>query len=254
MEWYKTQGRKFSLFLRSFGMAKLWLVVLVVMLAPLALAQTPAPATGEALAHARSLFRQGDFSGAAAAFQKIIDRQPLADAQAGLVQSLLKLDDVQSAEEHSRLALEQFPQSPLMHATRGDVYFRRGLMAEAQGEYETALKMDPKCARAWLGRGRIYSVISRRTQSLAALSKARELDANDGDIWYYWAIGLPYPKNVTELEKHSTVFRSDAERERHEHEYIDLLKALAGRKVWIPAREISRSEINLEQLLIGPGH
>ncbi len=253
MEWYKTQGRKFSLFLRSFGMAKLWLVVLVVMLAPLALAQTPAPATGEALAHARSLFRQGDFSGAAAAFQKIIDRQPLADAQAGLVQSLLKLDDVQSAEEHSRLALEQFPQSPLMHATRGDVYFRRGLMAEAQEEYATALKMDAKCARAWLGRGQIDSAVSRRKQAREAFSKARELDPNDGDAWYSWATGLSYPENVTELEKHMAEFRSDAERERHEHEHIDLLKALAGRRVWIPAREVSQSEIHLEQMFIGPG-
>ncbi len=252
MEFSRPQGRKFSLCLRSCTVAKLWSMLLAVLLAPLALAQIPAP--GDAQAAARLLFRQGDFAGAAAAFQKMIDRQPSADAHVGLVQSFLKLDDIQAAEENSRRALEQFPQSPLMHATRGDVYFRRGLMAEAQGEYETALKMDPKCARAWLGRGQIYSAASRRKQSRAALSRARELDPNDGDTWYSWAAGLSYPENVTELEKHMTEFRSDAERERHEHEYVDFLKALAGRKVWIPAREINHSEINLEQIVIVPGH
>ena len=173
MEQYKLPERKFFLCLRSLGMAKLWAVILGVMLTTLALAQTSAPAAGE-LTAARMLFQQGNFSGAAAAFQKIIDRQPSADAHAGLVESFLKLDDVPSAEERSRLALEQFPQSPLIHATRGDVYFRRGLMAEAQGEYETALKMDAKCARAWLrcfrSSGRSLAGYSRRRPAATARS------------------------------------------------------------------------------------
>src|SRR5437868_3533878 len=70
MEQYKLPERKFSLCLRSLGMAKLWAVVLGVMLTTLVLAQTSAPAVDE-LTAARTLFQQGNFSGAAAAFQKI---------------------------------------------------------------------------------------------------------------------------------------------------------------------------------------
>lgn len=233
--------------------AKSAFMMIAVLLAAPALAQTSVPPAGDVLAAPRLLFRQGDFRGAAAAFRKIIEAQPSPEAYAGLVQSFLKLDDVKSAEDGARRALEAFPQSALAHATRGDVDFRRGLMTEAAQEYQAGLKIDPACARAWLGQGKMDAVLARRSRAKEAVAKAHELDPGDGDALYEWAIRQPYPANVAGLEKHLSEFRSDPESEGHERDYVELLKALAGRRVWILNPEVSRTELKLGSLVASPG-
>src|SRR5262249_1891242 len=55
------------------------------------------------------------------------------------------------------------------------------------------------------------------------------------------------------LEKHLAEFRNDAETEGHERDYLELLKALAGREVWILRPEVARAEQKLEPMFIGPG-
>ena len=214
--------------------------------------QAPAASSDSELAAARQLFRQGDFHGAAGDFRQIISKDPSPEAYAGLVQSLLKLDDVKAADESSEKALAALPDSAATHAARGDVYFRRGLIPEAEAEYKTALKLDEKCARAWLGQGKVDAAYARRDQSKTAVAKAHELDPEDGDALYEWAVRQPYPDNVAALEKHLAEFRNDEETERHEREYKEFIKTLAGRRVWIPARDVDRTEINLEMLTNGP--
>ena len=232
--------------------ARFGAVLLALLLTFSSWAQSPA-SPDEALAVARRLFRQGDFQGAKAAVEKGIDRRPSPELYAVLVESFLKLDDVKSAEEYSRRALESFPQSPLALATRGDVYFRRGLILEAKSEYESALKIDEACARAWLGRGKVDAVLARRNQAKQAVSRAHELDPNDGDALYEWAIRQPYPENVSGLKRHLEQFRSDPESEGHERDYTELIKALAGRQVWVLTSDVARSEIKLETMSPGPG-
>jgi tetratricopeptide (TPR) repeat protein len=224
-------------------------ILVIVAIAPSSLG-AQGPATPD-LAAARQLFRQGDFKGAAAAFRKMIEHDPTPQAWAGLVQSLLKLDDVKSAAESSQKGLEEFPQAALVHASRGDVEFRRGLMSKAAEEYRTALKIDPSCARAWLGQGKLDAVMARRTRSKEEIAKAHELDPEDGDALYEWAIRQAYPANIAGLEKHLAEFRNDAETERHERDHLELLKALAGRNVWILRPEVTRSELKIEPMLVG---
>jgi len=237
--------------MRSFAVAKLWYTLLAILLTPHTLAQTPAP--DDTLAAARLLFRQGDFKAAAVAYQAIISKDhSSADAHAGLVQSLLKQDDVPAAAGNSLKALEALPQSAPIHAARADVLFRRGLIPEAESEYNAAIKLDEKCARAWLGMGRMDAVLARHRRAQEAVSKAHELDPEDGDALYEWAIRQPYPGNVVALEKHLAEFHSDPETEGHERDYVELLKALAGRKVWILDPDVSRSELKLEILTAGP--
>ena len=170
------------------------LLLLIVVLMPLSRAQSsPATPDDGALANAGSLFRQADFRGAAAAFRKIIEGKPSAEAYAGLVRSLLKADDVKAAEESSQKALAAFPESAIIHAERGDVDYRRGLIPQAEDEYRTALKLDEKCARAWLGQGKVDDIYTRHSKAKAAIAKAHELDPEDSDAFYEWAIRLAYP-------------------------------------------------------------
>jgi predicted aspartyl protease len=232
---------------------KLGFTVLSALLAALSFAQTPPGISQDGLIAARRLFRQGDFQGAAAAFERMLEGRPSPELYAGLVQSFLKLDDVKSAEEYSRKALEAFPQSALAHATRGDAYFRRGLLALAESEYKSALKIDEACARAWLGRGKMEASLMRRSQAQESVTRAHELDADDGDALYEWAVRQPYPQNVAALEKHLAEFHVDPELEGHERDYKELVKALAGRPVWILDPDVSRSQLKLETVTAGPG-
>jgi tetratricopeptide (TPR) repeat protein len=236
-----------------------WLIALFVLacFAP-ALSQSPVPssasdATKDALSAANALFKQGKFQESAAAYVEILKKDSSsAQAYAGAVKSYLKADDVKAADENSQRALAALPQSALAHAMRGDVYFRQALMPESEREYRTALKLDDKCARAWLGIGRLNSAASRRHSAKQSFTKAHELEPQDGDILYYWAQRLPYPQNVTELEKHLAEYHSDPDKERAEREYIGFIKNLAGRRIWVPARPVEQAEIKMETLLFRP--
>lgn len=225
----------------------LW-ATLVVAQAPQPAVTTPIPAAS--LATARAEFVQGNFRASAASYQLLVEKSPLlAEAHAGLVHSLLKLDEVDAAEQASKKGLQDMPQSPLVLAADGDVKFRRGLLQEARERYQAAIRVDAKCARAWLGMGRIDAAESHRTQSRQDFERAHDLDATDGDVLYYWAIGLQFPRNVEALQKHMAEFHDDAEKERHEREYIEFLKALNGRKVWILARAVPHAEIKLQAVV-----
>ena len=243
--------RKYSKRTRSLVVTRFLTVLMTLALVPLSRAAQAPASSADVLANAWELFHKADFKGATAAFQKIIETKPSAEAYSGLVRSLLKADDVKTAEESSQKALAILPESALVHAARGDVYFRRGKIPEAEEEYKAALKLDGQSSRAWLGQGKIDSVYTQHSKSKAAIAKAHELDPSDGDAFYEWAIRLPYPGNVTALEKHLAEYHNDPDEERHEREYVEFVKAIAGRKVWVPAREVERAEIKMELLTIG---
>jgi tetratricopeptide (TPR) repeat protein len=230
-------------------MAKLWAVLFALLLCSVLPAQTPAGSGTPGPQSPQALFRQGNFRAAAAAYQKTIELGASPEAYAGLIRSLLKLDDVAEAERSEENAVHSFPQSAAVLAAVGDVKFRQGFMAEAEDEYTAALKLDDNCARAWLGMGRIYSAASQRQRSRDAFARAYRIAPDDGDILYYWAAGAPYPENVAGLEKHLAEFRDDAERERHQREYIHFLKALAGRKVWVLARPVESTDLKLQPII-----
>jgi tetratricopeptide (TPR) repeat protein len=238
--------------MRSIIVAPSVILLLLVLLFPGLTAQSSSPVQTSSLPDARQLFKQGKFREAAAGYRALIEKGATAEAYSGLVQSLLKLDDVKVADESSKQALAAFTRSAIVHAARGDVYFRQGLIPQAEDEYDAALKIDDRCARGWLGKGKVDAVFARRSEARTAIAKAHDLDPDDGDALYEWALRQPYPYNVAALEKHLAEFRNDEETERHEREYTEFIKALAGRNVWIPAREVERTEIKLELLTIGP--
>jgi len=224
------------------------ILMLALLLGAPALQSAPVP---ESISTANTLFKQAKFREAASAFRAVSEKAPSAEAYSGLVRSLLKADDVKAADESSQKALTALPESALVRAARGDVYFRRGMIPQAEDEYQAALKLDEKCARAWLGQGKVDAVYTMHTKAKTAVAKAHELDPEDGDAFYEWAIRQPYPENVAALERHLAEFHNDPEEERHEREYKEFVKALAGRKVWVPARDVERTDIKMELLTVG---
>jgi predicted aspartyl protease len=202
----------------------------------------------------QALSRQGRFSEAVAAWRAILVKNPASgEAHAGLVLDLLRLDDVKAAEEAASRALATLPQAALVRAVRGDVFFRKGMPAAAESEYRAALRFDDRCARAWLGMGRIEAAVSHRDHARAAFEKARQFDPEDGDALYRSAALSAFPQNVTLLEDHLARYRTGPERERREHEYIAFIKALAGRKIWTPPADAARAEIKLDNIATPAG-
>ena len=250
-KFFKIELRKYPERVRSPIVSRRLPLLFVGFFSAALLAQAPIPAAASSIAEARQFFKQAKFREAAAAYRALIEKGPSADAYSGLVQSLLKLDDVKAADESSRQSLAAFPASAITHSAQGDVDFRQGLIPEAEAEYKAALKLDEKCARAWLGQGKVDAVYARRSEAKLAIAKAHELDLEDGDALYEWALRQPYPQNVAALEQHLAEFRNDDETERHEREYLAFIKALAGRNVWVPARDVERTEIKLDLLTIG---
>ena len=158
--------------MRSGVVSKLCSFLIILALLSFSSAQISAPSEDSALANAEHLFRQADFRGAAAAYRKVVEIRPSDEAYAGLLRSLLKADDVKAAEESSQKALAAFPDSAIIHAERGDVYYRRGFIPQAEDEYRTALKLDDKCARAWLGQGKIDAIHTRNSKAKATIAKS----------------------------------------------------------------------------------
>lgn len=206
------------------------------------------------LASARALFKQGKFQDAAAAYLAILEKdKSSAPAYSGLVQSYLKADDVTAADEASSRAVTALPQSALVHAVRGDVYFRQGLLTDAESEYRAALKLDQQCARGLLSMGKIFSAVSRDSQALEYFAKAHDLDPDDGDALYRWAVLQLYPASITGLEKHLAEYHSTPEEERREREFIELVRGVGERDTWVGPKEIKPTEIKLELLSPRPG-
>ena len=170
------------------------------------------PSSQPAVSSAQALIKAGNFEEAAAMFRQIIASDVAAgnassnnrsqlqappEAFAGLVRSLLKLDDVAGAEEAAAMGLRAYPQSSITLAARGDVHFRNGGIMEAKELYQSALKIDANNARAWLGMGRVDSACHATPKQEKILPALMNSTRSDGDALYYWSVGQPYPENVT---------------------------------------------------------
>lgn len=229
-------------------------LVVVLILSAMLSAQASPPGEADSFAHAQQLFKQGKFQEAAAAYRAILEKdKSSARAYSGLVQSYLKADDVPAADEAAAQALKAFPQSGVAQAVSGDVSFRKGLLSEAEAHYRAALQQDKNCARAWLGMGKIYTAVSRSDQAKEAFTKAHTLDPEDGDAWYHWAVLLPFPQSTDELEKQLSAFKSGAEEDQREREFIDLVKGIGNREIWAPSKNVNETEIKLDTVTPRPG-
>jgi tetratricopeptide (TPR) repeat protein len=216
--------------------------------------QAGAPRSAEDVASARRLFKQGKFQDAAAAYRTMVEKDRSSGlAYAGLIQSYLKMDDVAAADDAANQALHKLPQSAIVHAVRGDVYFRQGLLAEAESEYRAGLALDKNCARAELGMGKLYSAVADNRRAKEHFARAHELDPDDGDALYRWAVLLPYPESANQLEKHLSEYHSTPQEERREREFIGLVRGIGDREVWVGPEDIKPTEIRLEQLSPRPG-
>jgi tetratricopeptide (TPR) repeat protein len=89
-----------------------------------------------------------------------------AEVQALLGAALFKTNQQALAQEHLRIALEQFPNNEEANRQLGDIYFDQGLYAEAKSNYERVLAHGQGTFEVYEHLGRIHS--SRKEYSKAA--------------------------------------------------------------------------------------
>ena len=206
-----------------------------------AASSTASAAAPDPLVDARALMSKKQFTEAAAAFQAILAKNPSsAEANAGLVRSLLRGHKLDEAEEAAKKAVAAAPNSAMVHAAAGDVAFRAGKFADTEAEYRAALKLDATSARAQFGMGRMYRMVSMNKRAKETFAKAHELDPNDDQIAQYWLETLPYAERLEQAKKMAGDHPTPQESAR-----IELLTAVAKKKPWVLTTEIKPTEIKM---------
>jgi Tfp pilus assembly protein PilF len=193
------------------------------------------------VAAGRALIKAGKYADAAKAFQALVDKDPAsADAQSGLMESLLRSQQLEEAQAAMKKAIASAPQSALVHARAGDIQFRAGNFADAETEFRAALKIDRKSAEATFGMARMMDMVSMHKRAKDMYTMAHGLDPEDGRIFHEWLSTLPRGEQLEALKKY--VADHPTERDANRLKY---LLARGDRKVWALESEVHATEVKM---------
>jgi len=217
-------------FLRSALVAPLLLLVLQ----PIGFGdETKPPAIKPELTAADQLYRAGKFAEAEASYQALLKTDSkLVPAQVGLVLAMLRQQRIDEALDAVNTALAAQPNAPALLAARGDVQFRRAEMAEAEGSYLAAKKLDPKEVRAYLGLARLYRSYSLYLKAYDQLRIAHETAPDDIEVQRAWLSMLPRKERLAAIEAYlSGPHPEDEEETTWMNERLEFLKATADKPI-----------------------
>jgi tetratricopeptide (TPR) repeat protein len=201
----------------------------------------PESIAGDAVAAGRALMKAGKYADAAKAFQALVDKDAAsADAQSGLMESLLRSQQLEEAQAAMKKAIAGAPQSALVHASAGDIQFRAGNFAEAETEYRAALKMDGKSAEATFGMARMMDMVSMHKRAKDMYARAHELDSEDSRIFHEWLSTLPRGEQLETLKKYVADHPSERDANR-----LKYLQARGDKRIWALESEVNPTEIKM---------
>lgn len=159
----------------------------------------------------------------------------------------LRNEGVATAWKLSQTALAEAPDSAAAHEFAGEVRFRRGEFAQAENEFQQAVKLDPTRARGWWGLARVAECTSLHKTADQYFRRAHELDPKDARIFVDWAMRLPGRQHIEALEKY--VSMADPTRDADElqalRQHVQLDRALNGRKLMVLGSAYQNVDIQL---------
>ncbi len=209
------------------------------------------------LGEARLLYRQGNFHGAFAKYEQVMEQHPQSpDGYAGLVRVYLKQKDVEQAMQTAESGIAH-SDSPRMRSARAEVWFRQGKIQEAEKEWVGIINSGYPEARAYLGLARIRDAIAMYKTAKALIDKAHDLDPKDSDIQEAWVGTLSRAERIKYLED-SLAGENNWDAEEHEgaKDYLAYMKERANqhKESCRLVSKVTATETPLVRLLIDPSH
>jgi tetratricopeptide (TPR) repeat protein len=216
-----------------------------------------APQWNNSLGEAKALYRKGDFAGAIARYQAILQEKPkLPDAIAGLIRVYLKQKNLELAAKTADQAL-QASESPRVRTAHAEVLFRQGRIDSAEKEWVDVINSGSPEARAYLGVARVRRAIAMYKSAETMINKAHELDPADPDIQEDWVASLPRAQRIKYLEESLAGENNwDADERTDTANYLEYLKErtkLNGRSCRLVSK-VTATETPLVRLLSDPKH
>jgi tetratricopeptide (TPR) repeat protein len=128
----------------------------------------------------RIRFQSGDFEGAAALFQEVLDENRMfIEASDWLVRCLLAMGQAVQAQSVLMAAVRLSPNSPTRQKTLGDTAYRNGEMDIAQTAFEKNISISEfspyKSAGAFAGLARVLSVQGAPIEALKVIDQAKSV-------------------------------------------------------------------------------
>ncbi len=170
-------------------------------------------------------------------------------------------DGVATAWRLAQKALGDAPESAEAHEFAGEVRFRRGEFAEADGEFKAALEWNPRFALAWWGLGRVAECTSMNKTAVEDFHRAYELNPNDPRILATWILRLSGQERIDALSRYEAMLKvagTDGTGDRNVLEElrqrVELAKAMNGRAGMTLASPYKTVEVPLDAFVSGATH
>jgi predicted aspartyl protease len=164
----------------------------------------------------------------------------------------LENDGVATAWRLAQKALSDAPESAAAHEFAGEVQFRRGEFAEADGEFKAAVEWNPRYALAWWGLGRVAECTSMNKTAVEDFHRAYELNPKDPRILAAWIPRLRGQERVEAVERYAAI--ADPKILDEVRNGAELAKALNGREAMALVSPYKTAEVPLQAFVSGATH
>jgi len=215
------------------------------------------PPTSSTLAQAMALYQSGKFASAAEKYRSVLANDAKSsDAYAGLVETLLKLKDIEGARATIDKAIHN-ADSPKVRVALGEVEYREGSLGSAEREWIDVVNSDHPQARAYLGIARLSTAFSLHKRARTMIERAYNTDPADADARKAWMSTLPRSQRLKFLEAYLAQNNADDEETQTRlKQYLDYLKARlqAPKSSCHLVSKVTSIETNMIDLLRDPQH
>lgn len=220
--------------------------------------QESQPQENPDLAAANQLFQVGNFTEAIQKYQQALKAEPtLIPAQAGLIRTYLRTDQVDAAYDVAKSSLAANPNSAQLLAAMGNVQYRRAEIPESEASFKAAIKNDPNSVEAYLGLARVFRTALLYRRAYDQIVKAHEIAPQDPAVQRAWFQMLPRRERIKALEEYLAGPHPDTPEENTSlHSWLAYLKATADQPVHACklVSNVDKTETQLQMFLRDAKH
>ena len=150
--------------------------------------------SNSALTRGIDLYTNNDYAGAIKEFRRTIGLSPFSDnaakAYGYMAQGYLMDDNTDAAIKTYTEAIRAYPARDTFRISLGDIYYKQGLLPEAEAEYAAAVKLNPESANSRYGLGQVYLNSGKYNEAETEFKKVVSL--SPGSSIGYYGLGQMY--------------------------------------------------------------